>query len=378
MINVPKDNTTVRSCLSFVRYCIDERQCIPAITSWNALFAFMKEQALLGVGFCGIERMKREGVDVPREVLLQWYAVCEQIRKRNVLMNKKCVELVEMLRKDGFESCILKGQGNTVMYPESYSRMSGDIDVWLKKNGEATQGDEYVREVIRYAKEHHPEGIAAYHHVDYGDFDGVEVELHYLPAYISSPIVNARLREWQRRLEGEQFSHKVDLPDGAGQIAIPTIEFNIVYQLLHLIHHVFDEGIGLRQMMDYYYLLRKAKDEEISKREYVRETLKWLNMEKFAGAVMWVLHEVFGLEEELMIVPQDERRGKFLLGEILYGGNFGKYAPRGSFVRWNNSFGSLLRHIEHDIHLLLYFPSESLWEPIFRVYMHFWRKRMNP
>ncbi len=363
--------------LAFVRCCISEKPCIPTITDWNALFAFMKEQALLGVGFHGIERMKREGVDVPREVLLQWYAISEQIRQRNVLMNMRCVELVEMLKKDGFESCILKGQGNAMMYPESYSRMSGDIDVWLKKNGEATLSDEYVREVIRYAKEHHPEGIAAYHHVDYGDFYGVEVELHYLPAYVSSPIVNARLRKWQKKLEDEQFSHKVDLPDGAGQIAIPTIEFNIVYQLLHMIHHVFDEGIGLRQMMDYYYLLQKAKDEEITKREDVRETLKWLNMEKFAGMVMWVLHEVFGLEEELMIVPQDERRGKFLLGEILYGGNFGKYDPRGSLVRWNNSFGSLLRHIEHDFRLLRYFPSESLWEPISRVYMHFWRKRMN-
>lgn len=371
------EENSVYSYLRYVRYCIDEQPCIPTITDWNALFAFMKEQALLGVGFRGVERMVKEGVAVPRKVVLKWYAVSEQIRRRNEVLNRRCVELTEMLRRDGFACCILKGQGNAMMYPESYSRMSGDIDVWLKKNGEATQGDEYVREVIRYAKEHNPEGIAAYHHVDYGDFYGVEVELHYLPAYVSSPIVNARLRKWQKKLEDEQFSHKVDLLDGAGQIVIPTIEFNIVYQLLHMIHHVFDEGIGLRQMMDYYYLLLKAKDEEISKREDVRETLKWLNLEKFAGAVMWVLHEVFGLEEKLMIVPQDERRGKFLLGEILYGGNFGKYDPRGSFVRWNNSIGSLLRHIEHDSRLLRCFPSESLWEPIFRVYMHFWRKRMN-
>ena len=143
--------------------------------------------------------MVKEGVAVPRKVVLKWYAVSEQIRRRNEVLNRRCVELTEMLRRDGFACCILKGQGNAMMYPESYSRMSGDIDVWLKKNGEATLSDEYVREVIRYAKEHHPEGIAAYHHVDYGDFYGVEVELHYLPAYVSSPIVNARLRKWQKK-----------------------------------------------------------------------------------------------------------------------------------------------------------------------------------
>ena len=242
----------IKCYFDFIRYSINEQQCIPTVTDWDALFSFMKEQALLGVGFRGVERMKSEGAEVPREVVLKWFAVSEQIRQRNVEMNRRCVELVKRLREDGFECCVLKGQGNAMMYPESYSRMSGDIDVWLKKNGEATQGDEYVREVIRYAKEHNPEGIAAYHHVDYGDFYGVEVELHYLPAYVSSPIVNARLRKWQKKLEDEQFSHKMDLLDGAGQIVIPTIEFNIVYQLLHMIHHVFDEGIGLRQMMDYY------------------------------------------------------------------------------------------------------------------------------
>lgn len=40
---------------------------------------------------------------------------------------------------------------------------------------------------------------------------------------------------------------------------------------------------------------------------------------------MFVLHEVFGLEEEKMIAPMDEKRGKLLLAEILDGGNFGRH-----------------------------------------------------
>ena len=45
------------------------------------------------------------------------------------------------------------------------------------------------------------------------------------------------------------------LPDGAGDIAIPTTAFNVVYQLTHLYHHFFDEGIGMRQIIDYFLVV---------------------------------------------------------------------------------------------------------------------------
>ena len=45
------------------------------------------------------------------------------------------------------------------------------------------------------------------------------------------------------------------LPDGAGDIAIPTSSFNVVYQLTHLYHHFFDEGIGMRQIIDYFLVV---------------------------------------------------------------------------------------------------------------------------
>ena len=47
--------------------------------------------------------------------------------------------------------------------------------------------------------------------------------------------------------------------------------------------------------------------------DVVQKELKHLGLWKFAGAVMYVLHETLGLSEEMMIAPMDEKRGKLLL-----------------------------------------------------------------
>lgn len=367
----------IKSHLVFLRYCIDPQQCIPIITDWDALFAFMKEQALLGVGFHGIERMKKEGVDVPRNVLLQWYAISEQIKRRNVLMNKRCVELVEMLKKDGFESCILKGQGNTVLYPESYSRMSGDIDVFVLPVGNVNDNPNFNcgisigqrrKVVMEYVRRRFPLAKIRYQHIDYPVFSDVEVEMHFIPTAKNSPIYNRRLQRWVEGRMAEQCHHFVELPGGAGQVATPTVEFNVIYQLSHLMHHFFDEGIGLRQMMDYYFLL-KAKNGLGFRDENTERTLRYLGLYKFAGAVMWVLHEVFGLEEKFYIVPTDEWRGKLLLEEIIKGGNFGHFSGL-----TDHSIGTkYFLKIKRNMRFVRAYPAEALCEPVFRTWHFFWR-----
>ena len=85
--------------------------------------------------------------------------------------------------------------------------------------------------------------------------DSVSVELHFFPCSMNNPIYHARLQKWFRRYADLQCSHIVGLPDGAGDIAIPTTAFNVIYQLTHLYHHFFDEGIGMRQIIDYFLVV---------------------------------------------------------------------------------------------------------------------------
>ena len=162
----------------------------------------------------------------------------------------------------------------------------------------------------------------------------------------------------------------VSLPDDAGEIAVPTTAFNVIYQLSHLYHHFFDEGIGMRQMIDYYFNIESWSAGNV---ETLQRELKRLGLWKFAGSVMYVLHEVLGLRGEKMIAPMDEKRGKLLLSEIMDGGNFGKHFSKyGHFTQQGMAKKYFLK-IWRNMHFVRYYPAEALSEPVFRTWHFFWR-----
>ena len=415
---------------AFLRCCLGckvNMNRVIAGMNWQELYSFASKQALLGLCFEGIERLGKEYSEelkrnpIGRELLMNWMGKAQQISRQNMKVNAVASKLYSMLREDGLRCCILKGQGNALMYPNPYSRTPGDIDVWIDASRE------YLTE---YAKRHfNLEDDIRFHHLE-TTMDGVPVELHFFPCTMNNPIYNARLQKWFKRNADLQCSNVVGLPDGAGDIAVPTTAFNVIYQLTHLYHHFFDEGIGMRQIIDYYYVVDdfwkvkesfsqpsrpslpkegsttfpkplspqgtedvtalrcseplRSKDGGASKPSpncagwdrlgYACE-LKHLGLWKFAGAVMYVLHEALGLSEEKMIAPMDEKRGKLLLAEILNGGNFGKHFTKyGHFTQQGMAKRYFLK-IWRNMHFVRYYPAEALSEPIFRTWHFFWRMK---
>lgn len=318
--------------LLFLNYCLGKKvdmSMVVAKIDWRQLYTFASRQALLGFCFDGIERLAKEFSEelkqnpMGRDLLMTWMGKAQQIRRQNIKVNVVASKLYSMLREDGLRCCILKGQGNALMYPNAYSRNPGDIDVWVNASRE---------QITEYAKKHFMIGDdIRYHHLE-TTLDGVPVELHFFPGIMNNPIYNARLQKWFKRNADLQCSNVVSQPDGIGEIAIPTTAFNVVYQLTHLYHHFFDEGIGMRQIIDYYYVVNN--DELLAIKDTLQKELKHLGLWKFARAVMYVLHETLGLSEEKMIAPMDEKRGKLLLAEILEGGNFGRHFTKyGHFTK---------------------------------------------
>ena len=342
---------------------------VVAKMGWRQLYSFASKQAILGFCFDGIERLGKEYPLLLREnpigqdLLMTWMGKAQQIRRRNMKVNVVASKLYRQLREDGLRCCVLKGQGNALMYSNPYSRNPGDVDVWVNASRATIMG---------YGKKNFAlEDDIRYHHLE-TSMDGVPVELHFFPCVMNNPIYNRRLQKWFKRNADLQCSNVVSLPDDAGEIAVPTTAFNVIYQLCHLYHHFFDEGIGMRQMIDYHFNIEILNNGNI---EILQKELKYLGLWKFAGAVMYVLHEVLGLPKNKMIRSMDEKRGKLLLAEILNGGNFGQhFAKYGHFTQQGMAKKYFLK-IWRNMHFVRYYPAEALSEPIFRTWHFFWRMK---
>ena len=343
-----------------VRYALDERHLAPqmVVDEWETMFDLARKQSIVGVVFESVKRMDQE-VEIPRQLKMKWFFQVNKIKNRNMLLNQCSAELVTMFQQDGFDCCVLKGQGNAMMYPDPFVRTSGDIDLLVKGGRDL---------VVQYVKKRFPHTKTAYQHVDYPVFKGVPVEVHYLPVYMNNPVFNRRLIRWFDVQSDELYGHEVALPDDAGKIVAPSLTFNIVFQMAHLMHHFLDEGIGLRHMIDYYYLLRKVYQEKVPLNG-LADQLDQLGLRKFAGAVMYIMHDVLGLEEAYLIVPIDKTRGETLLNEILRGGNFGKHS---GLTEHTLATKHLLKYWR-TMHFIREYPAEALCEPVFRTWHYFWR-----
>ena len=403
----------------FLRFCIGSAKEIPDSlkeADWKKLYAVAQKQCLVGVLFDGIKKLPAEQVGMKKGLLLQWMAESQMLEKANVRLNDAAIKVSEWFRKKGFRTCILKGQGNALMYPNPYSRTPGDIDIWVEG------GD---KRVISFVRSISPHEKVCYHHIEFPSYKGVEVEVHYRPSFLLCFWHNRKLQKYYERVKEEQFSHRVMLGE-QGEIAIPTVEFNLIFQLTHIYAHLMNEGIGLRQLLDYYFVLcdfykvyqnfsnpsvslskgsstfspspsssgsgdvtalrcsepLRYKDGGPSKVSpdcagwdrlgVVQEELKELGLWKFAGAIMYIMQEVFGMPASRLIVPPNEKYGKFVLNEVLEAGNFGKHDARNRFG--GSQLGHNLQRVYRDMRLVRYFPAEALCEPLFRVWHFFWRK----
>ena len=329
---------------------------------WRELYNLSVQHTLVGVIFPAIECLPKDQRP-PKDVLLQWYMLKERIVKTNRLLNKRAVETMTYFQSHGFDCCILKGQGIATLYPNPLLRTSGDIDVWLSGGRDRIYDFACNRIGVK---------DIVYKHIHYPLFDDVEVEVHPAPGVLCAPIENYKLQRYFEECAKEQFFHDKELPEGGGRINTPSDEFNRLYLLLHIYCHLFYEGIGLRQVLDYYYVLRQPATED-SKMSTI-DMLRKLKMLRFARAMMWVQKEVFGLDEEYLLLEADEKEGRFLLSEIMQAGNFGKYDARLEHGKHKKLLSHVWNSMKRNWKFLVRYPHEVIWDIPFRTWNFFWRR----
>ena len=319
-----------------LRYALHISEELPqsiSTTEWGEIYTIAQEQNVMGVLFAAIRRMPA-ALQPPHALYLMWYAEAERIAQANEFANEEAKRWTEVFAGMGARTCVLKGQGNALLYTEDGIRTPGDLDIYVEG------GQERVMQLLEGL---HLEGRVCEHHFHVDEKGGIPVEVHFKASQGSlNPRFNRRVQKWMM----DELRTTVSAKD----FYIPTPRFNRVMQLSHMQHHFVADGVSLRQLIDYYFVLKSEKCPDME------QEMKWLGLNHFGQAVMHVMRTVFWLDKEHLPVHPNRQRGKVLLDAVMQKGSFGKYHAV-SFDDWP----FIARNIRHTLVLIYYcwlFPNE--------------------
>lgn len=334
----------------------------PTPATWDMLFGMAKTQSLIGVLYDATLQLP-EHQRPPKEMQGQWKELAEKISDIHSRHQRHIDELSPLMARLGLRGCILKGTGLSVLYPRPASRMCGDIDLWVAGRRRA------IIDAFRDA------GYRV-HNVVYQEakadvFGDTELEIHFHASKMYNPFCNARLQRWLSKNAPFAGGQGGSSAERQPALTYPSAPFNAVFCMAHMYRHYLEGGIGMRQMMDYYYVLRQLTPEG---RDYAWKALRHLGMKKFTGAVMTSMWFNFGLEDEYLLCPKDIKLGGRLVNDVIAMGNFGVRDARNYSSEDEKPLATFVRKNRRVFSNLRYYPREVIWSPFARLSQFVWRK----
>ena len=334
-----------------------ERFCAkPADAQWRWLHAEAVRQSVVGVAFAGLEHVQAasQGADdpgnttdiiakPPTDLLMRWAMEEQRLRALNAKFDAEARRLTELFESLGLYSVILKGQGNAMLYPEAAPRTPGDIDIFVEG------GKCEVLKVLRREGLLDEHDTPSYHHAHMKmGKSGIIIEVHYRPSSgLSTPWRNCRFQ----RILNEEI-RKSQMTDKG--FRVPTATFNLLMQLAHIQRHFINSGIGMRQIIDFCYVLENAHNDDV---ERCRRLLSGFGMKRVAQAVMWIASEKLGFTFSSHFANPSQRWGEMLLAHIVNDGNFGQFAESEGYTFVHRIAVEQLRKLR----LMPMCPSEVVW-----------------
>lgn len=349
---------------------------------WQEMFELAQKQALLGIAFEGVKKLPQEYW--PKGgMVLKWTMDTEAIKHRNRQTTDVCLRLTEIMSKEGFDICILKGQANHVYYDRlidgvslGMQRVCGDVDAWIWPKEKILHP---VKSIIDYCQRKNILISLCHLHAEVKPIGGVPIEIHFRPSFLNAPWRN---RSFQKVFKVAVFENaKID---DIGIVKKLRVDYDLIFQMNHIYRHLLDEGVGLRQVFDFYVLLKDYNKERIVRKELMdkEELMKIISscgMKRFATALMFVLKKIFHVGNDELICGISEKDGLFLLNEIMMAGNFGHYDIRMNDIevrkgKLSFQLQKASRRFMRNLRFLSSYPEEVICEPFARVYHFVWRK----
>lgn len=236
---------------------------------------------------------------------MRWYSILD-------LQQEICQQLAD----EGIPCAVVKGAAAALFYPQPNGRLIGDIDLLVKAEDFEkacqliSQGADFVGQTDR--------------HTEYRR-NGITVEIHRSFSTLRDP----RKRECSdRRIFGAINAAQILSLEDYSFPGLPPVEHGLVL-LEHISTHL-EEGLGLRQILDWMMFVDRYLDDRLWQEEYA-PLFKKLELETLAVTVTRMCQMYLGLRTDITWCDgADEQLCRELMEYILNQGNFGRKLQRGS------------------------------------------------
>lgn len=201
------------------------------ITDSGRLYHIAKENGLSGTVF---EVVKNHGISDEMYVKFQkdFYKYVAQDEEQ-----LRCIGLITgLLKANNIKHVFLKGSILKNIYPQTYMRSMGDIDLLVKDSDKKLTHELFVRLDMKLKSKN-------YVHDVYETSSGLSIEVH------------SRLKK-----EKESFPSLDNIDEIVKEYTF-NHELEVVYLLYHLRKHLLTSGIGLRSVVDLGVYLLHYEDE---------------------------------------------------------------------------------------------------------------------
>ena len=215
---------------------------------WEFFYALSKKQGVAAVIFDKIKDIPKD-VAPPKVITLKWISHALSIKEQMKKKESVAIEFAEELSKRGIQTTVLKGLAYASYYPNPYQRESGDLDCYLM--GKKDEGDRIVVEIGGRMEE------AGYKH-SHLYYKGLTIENHN---FITS-FDNTKLGVKTERLLQEIIKDGCR-PIGDSKLLNPSADFNALFLIKHAQRHFIKEGICIRHLLDWAFLL-KAESKNVN------------------------------------------------------------------------------------------------------------------
>ena len=338
---------------------------VPSASDWERLYELAKEQAIVGILFEGLQWCMVHNewcmVNLPLNLKLQWIGEVQIIQQCNREMDEAVVALCSEMVSECIQTLVFKGQALAGIYPDRTLRQSGDIDFYVKKN-DWERALNWLKQRVENGEIDCYEDNTAIKDIQY-KCRGTAYEMHRMLVSFST---QKHLNYWENEVVPLIWNNVAHVKISGYDIPTLPHEINILYVFVHIFEHLISDGVGLKQFVDWYYLIEiasQARNEESVK--VLEKHLRGVGLLKAYSGLGAILTDYLGLPEEkfpFAISEEDHRQAPKLMKNILKMGNFGhnvEYMQNKGVIHGIQHLGRVYRQARLFGH---YAPAEAWWK----------------